>query len=86
MDLSDPSQIMGLKPRYEPYWQTLEYCRHLGVQVHPNGGVFWIAGVRPRGGSKYAQHRLQMWPFLVSAARNTRRRWNSRGDGLRSPK
>lgn len=57
-DLSDPRQIATLPKRIAPYWQTLQYCRHLGVQRHPTKCDFWVARVRLRKNGQYRQHRL----------------------------
>ena len=43
--------------RYAPHWHTLMYCRHIGVQRHPNGTDFWVARVRLKTGS-YRQRRI----------------------------
>ena len=62
-DLSDLSQIETLPKRFSPYWQTLQYCRHLGVQRHPSKCDFWVARVRIREGGQYRQHRLAQVDF-----------------------
>ncbi len=56
-DLSDESVVLGLEPRESVYFNILEYCRHIGVQVHKGKIGFWIARVRRRDGG-YAQKRL----------------------------
>ncbi len=56
--LNDQKNVQGLKPRIAPYWNTLEYCRHIGVQKHPTTGTFWVARVRVSGGGHYLQKRL----------------------------
>lgn len=56
--LCEPSNIQSLEPRVAPYWNTLEFCRHIGVQKHPTSGTFWVARVRVATGGHYLQKRL----------------------------
>ena len=56
--LTSAMVIESLTPRISPYWNTLEFCRHLGVQRHPQNGNFWVARVRTRTGGLYLQKRL----------------------------
>ena len=48
--------VNRLKPRANPYWYVLEYCRHIGLRVTGKGGV-WFARIRTRDGH-YHQCRL----------------------------
>lgn len=56
--LNDPSNVKNLEPRIAPYWNTLEFCRHLGVHKHPSTGTFWVARARVATGGHYLQKRL----------------------------
>lgn len=56
--LTSATVIEGLSPRMAPYWNTLEFCRHIGVQRHPKLGTFWVARVRTTTGGHYLQKRL----------------------------
>ncbi|SFR32832.1 Phage integrase family protein [Litoreibacter janthinus] len=52
------SENIGLLPnRNSPYWNILEYCRHIGLEKLPDGRRHWMARVRCRSG-KYKQTRL----------------------------
>lgn len=55
--LSCEENIKALRPRNSPYWNILEYCRHIGLQKHHSGNLFWLARVRRLGG-RYKQVRL----------------------------
>lgn len=56
-DLSCADNVAGLKPRSNPYWNILEYCRHIGVVKLPSGDCSWIARIRRRDG-KYSQRQI----------------------------
>lgn len=56
-DLSKTEVRMGLKPRKAPYFNIIQYCRHIGVEVHDNGTHYWVARVRKRDGG-YRQKRI----------------------------
>ncbi len=51
------STIDGLPHRTEPYWNTLEFCRHLGLQKRVNEPAYWVARIRTKK-QTYLQHRL----------------------------
>ena len=53
-DLSNVENITGLDARRSPYWNILEYCRHIGVEKLPSGGCRWMARIR-RKDSGYSQ-------------------------------
>lgn len=57
--LNDKEILLGLVPREAPYFNILQYCRHLGVHVRPDGTGYWVARVRKRGGG-YMQRRLML--------------------------
>jgi integrase len=57
-DLANNHDINSLERRLAPYWNTLEYCRHIGVQKHPKKGDYWVARVRARTKGQYVQWRL----------------------------
>ena len=56
-NLQDADTVLGLKPREAPYFNILQYCRHLGLQVTENGQDYWVARVRTKCGG-YRQKRL----------------------------
>ena len=56
--LADRESIEALRPRTAPYWNIIEYCRHIGVQRHPRLGDFWVARVRKAHTGQYRQRRL----------------------------
>ena len=49
--------ITPLPNRLAPYWNILEYCRHLGLQKHPSGKWYWMARIRRLDGG-YSRTRL----------------------------
>ena len=55
--LEDMRAIKCLPVRRPPYWRTLEYCRHIGVQHFPEGNFQWMGRVRTTRGS-YKQFRI----------------------------
>jgi hypothetical protein len=61
--LTSRNAVESLKPRTAPYWNTLEYCRHVGVQRHPQFGDFWVARARKLSGGHYIQRRLARVDF-----------------------
>ncbi len=61
--LDKQSNIQRLTPRIAPYWNTLEFCRHIGVQKHPTTGTYWVARVRVKTGGYYLQKRLSSLCF-----------------------
>ena len=56
-DLSIIHDVVSLKPRKYPYWNILEYCRHLGIEKTSRGDCNWMARVRRTNGN-YKQIRL----------------------------
>lgn len=54
---SSEENIKTLQPRNSPYWNILEFCRHIGLQKHPSGKLYWMARVRRFDGG-YSQTRL----------------------------
>ena len=54
-DLCDENVLLGLTPREAPYFNILQYCRHLGVQVRPDGVGYWVARVRKKDGGYSAE-------------------------------
>ncbi len=62
-DLSCLENIERLAPRSSPYWNILEYCRHIGVEKQPSGNCRWMARIRSKDG-KYRQKRIgNLAPF-----------------------
>lgn len=55
--LSTEANVRALQPRKSPYWNIVEYCRHIGLLKHPSGRLYWIARVRRLDGG-YSQTRL----------------------------
>ncbi|MBW6418037.1 site-specific integrase [Celeribacter sp. PS-C1] len=61
--LSYPENVSSLQKRRSPYWNILEYCRHIGVEKLPDGRCHWMARIRRKDG-KYSQTRLgKVAPF-----------------------
>ncbi len=56
-NLQDADTVLSLKPREAAYFNILQYCRHLGVQVTDTGRGYWVARVRTKCGG-YRQKRL----------------------------
>lgn len=56
-DLSNESVRLNLAVRHKPYFNLIEYCRHVGLQVEDEHNAYWIARVRKRDGG-YKQKRL----------------------------
>ncbi|WP_243613415.1 tyrosine-type recombinase/integrase [Shimia aestuarii] len=54
--LNDPQKLRALPPRSAPYWDTLQYCRHIGVEIRADRRI-WLARVRTKEG-KYRQAQL----------------------------
>lgn len=55
--LKSSQNIHQLPERIYPYWNILEYCRHIGIEKHPCGRRSWMARVRCKNGC-YKQTRL----------------------------
>ena len=49
--------ILNLPSRRSPYWNILEYCRHIGVEKLPSGECYWMARFR-RSDGKYSRKRI----------------------------
>lgn len=58
-DLTSEEAIRKLPDRSAPYWNILEYCRHLGVQKLASHRSYWVARVRRKDGG-YSQVRLDV--------------------------
>lgn len=56
-DLSVIENVLSLEPRQYPYWNILEFCRHLGIEKTYQGDCNWMARVRRNNGN-YKQVRL----------------------------
>ena len=56
-DLSREAAIRSLPDRTAPYWNILEYCRHIGIQKAASQLVYWVARIRRIDGG-YTQTRL----------------------------
>lgn len=55
--LDNPEIIANLPPRQGAYWNTLEYCRHIGVKKYVSGECYWTARIRTIKGG-YRQTRI----------------------------
>ncbi|MBF9049792.1 tyrosine-type recombinase/integrase [Roseobacter sp. HKCCD9010] len=55
--LSSKENVRKLRPRNSPYWNILEFCRHIGLQKLASGRLYWMARVRRLDGG-YSQTRL----------------------------
>lgn len=55
--LVDAATISSLADRDAPYWNTLEYCRHVGIEKQAGRPLYWLARVRCQNGG-YRQKRL----------------------------
>lgn len=66
-DLSDAQVRSTLLPRVAPYFELIQYGRHLGLQVHAPEFSSWIARVRTKKGS-YVRHRLGYASFSEQVA------------------
>ncbi len=55
--LSSEENVRSLQPRNSPYWNILEFCRHIGLQKQASGKLYWMARVRRLDGG-YSQTRL----------------------------
>ncbi len=55
--LSSEENVRTLQPRNSPYWNILEFCRHIGLQKHSSARLYWMARVRRLDGG-YSQIRL----------------------------
>lgn len=49
--------ILGLPSRRSPYWNILEFCRHIGIEKLPCGECYWMARFR-RSDGKYSRKRI----------------------------
>ncbi|OOY18271.1 site-specific integrase [Thioclava sp. DLFJ4-1] len=49
--------IKALPERAHPYWNILEYCRHIGLEKKPAKPLHWVARIRKKDG-RYKQQRL----------------------------
>lgn len=56
-EISDPTIVANLAARNAPYFNIVEYCRHIGVQITPDRTSFWVARVRKTDGG-YKQKRI----------------------------
>ena len=52
--LSCIENVAELPARRNPYWNILEYCRHIGLEKLPSGRCRWLARIR-RSDGKYSQ-------------------------------
>ena len=55
--LTSETAIGDLSDRTPPYWNILEYCRHLGIQKAADQPIYWVARIRRKDGD-YTQTRL----------------------------
>lgn len=55
--LSSQDNILQLPARKSPYWNIIEYCRHIGLEKLPSGRCRWMARIR-RVDGRYSQTRL----------------------------
>ncbi len=55
--LSCVENVKALQVRVSPYWNILEYCRHIGLQKLTSGKLIWMARVRRLNGG-YRQTKL----------------------------
>lgn len=55
--LADPQTLINLPERTAPYWNILEYCRHIGIEKRTDRPMRWLARVRKTDGG-YRQKRL----------------------------
>ncbi len=55
--LDTQKTIKALPERREPYWNILEYCRHIGLEKKPAKPLHWVARIRKKDG-RYKQRRL----------------------------
>ncbi|WP_170765453.1 tyrosine-type recombinase/integrase [Ruegeria lacuscaerulensis] len=55
--LSSVENIKSLRARDSPYWNIIEYCRHIGVLKLPSGRCHWVARIR-RVDGKYSQTKI----------------------------
>ncbi len=55
--LSCEENVRALAPRKSPYWNILEFCRHIGLQKLSSGELYWVARIRCLDG-RYKQTRL----------------------------
>ena len=53
-------RVLKLPVRKSPYWETLEYCRHIGIQKTGQTTGYWVARIRNKSGG-YKQSRLMPW-------------------------
>ena len=57
LDLNDPLFVRGLECRHSPYWQTIRYCRHVGIQKRRGSQPVWLGRIRTKKG-QYKQGRI----------------------------
>ena len=55
--LARPETRLALAERKPPYWNILEYCRHLGFEKRPGQPARWFARIRKKDG-RYKQNCL----------------------------
>ncbi len=67
--LSSEENVSSLQPRNSPYWNILEFCRHIGLQKQASGRITWLARVRRLDG-KYSQTRLGPYRTMQSDGLN----------------
>ncbi|QEW25813.1 tyrosine-type recombinase/integrase [Roseovarius indicus] len=53
-------RVLKLPVRKSPYWETLEYCRHIGIQKTGQNTGHWVARIRNKSGG-YKQSTLMSW-------------------------
>jgi len=57
--LANPKSVQDLPQRGSPYWNILEYCRHIGIEKAQPEHWFWLARIRTKNG-QYRQSRLSI--------------------------
>ncbi|WP_417808533.1 tyrosine-type recombinase/integrase [Thioclava sp.] len=63
--LDNLETIQALPERAAPYWNILEYCRHIGVEKKSNKFPQWVARIRKKDG-RYKQSRLGLTVSMSS--------------------
>ncbi len=56
-DLSSETAVLRLKPRKAAYFNLIQFCRHIGINIYDDGTGYWVARVRRKDGA-YTQQRL----------------------------
>ena len=51
--LADPAIRQSLAERSAPYWNILEYCRHIGIEKRQKRPTYWLAVNRHPKGTPY---------------------------------